>query len=135
MSRYKFTKRIEVRFRDCDPMGHVNNAVYLTYLEVARFAYWRHVFAGRDTTRDAFILARVECDFRAQAVMGEELEVRLRVDRMGRSSFDFQGEIVRPADSTRLLESRAVMVMYDYAASMPVPIPEATRLRLEEFER
>ena len=31
---------VEVRFRDCDPMGHVNNAVYLTYLELARFAYW-----------------------------------------------------------------------------------------------
>ena len=36
-----FTHRLEVRFRDCDPMGHVNNAVYLTYLEQARFAHWR----------------------------------------------------------------------------------------------
>ena len=109
--------------------------MYLTCLEAARSACWRHVFAGFDTTRDAFILARVECDFRASAVMGDELEVRLRVDRIGRSSVDFEGEIVRPADSTCLLESRAVMVMYDYAASTSVPIPETTCLRLEEFER
>jgi acyl-CoA thioester hydrolase len=33
-----------VRFRDCDPLGHVNNAVYLTYLEQARFSYWRQVW-------------------------------------------------------------------------------------------
>ena len=135
MSDYRFTKRIEVRFRDCDPMGHVNNAVYLTYLEVARFAYWREVCAGRDTAGDTFILARMECDFRAAAVMGEELEVRLRVDRVGRSSFDIRGDIVRPADGALILESRAVMVMYDYAAGTPVPIPDEARRRIEEFER
>ena len=36
---WKFEHEIEVRFRDCDPMGHVNNAVYLSYLESARFAW------------------------------------------------------------------------------------------------
>ena len=39
-----FVHRLEVRFRDCDPMGHANNAVYLTYLEQARFAHWREVW-------------------------------------------------------------------------------------------
>ena len=55
-----FTHRLEVRFRDCDPMGHVNNAVYLTYLEQARFAHWRALWgfgehrapAGHDARRD-----------------------------------------------------------------------------------
>ncbi|MDP1571391.1 MAG: thioesterase family protein [Vicinamibacterales bacterium] len=134
MSEFRFSKRIEVRFRDCDPMGHVNNAVYLTYLEVARFAYWRHVFAGHDAGGLQFILARMECDFRAQAAMGEELDVHVRVSRLGRSSFDFDAEIVRVADDVRILESRAVMVVYDYAAQTPVPIPEAARRRIEEFE-
>jgi acyl-CoA thioester hydrolase len=135
MSAYRFSKRIEVRFRDCDPMGHVNNAVYLTYLEVARFAYCHHVFASDDARGAGFILARVECDFRAAAVMGEELEVRLRVARMGRSSFDFEGDIIRVRDGALILESRAVLVMYDYSRSAPVPIPEAARRRIEEFER
>ena len=134
MIDYRFSKRIEVRFRDCDPKGHVNNAVYLTYLEMARFAYWRHLFSGQDTAGAAFILARVECDFRAPAAMGDELDVRLRVDRIGRSSFDFLGEIVRPADGARILESRVVMVMYDYAASRPVPVPDEARRRIKQFE-
>jgi acyl-CoA thioester hydrolase len=135
MTTFRFTKRVEVRFRDCDPMGHVNNAVYLTYLEVARFAYWQHVFAGGDDARAGFILARVECDFRAPAEAGDVLEVRLAVDRIGRSSFDFRGEILRPGDGRLIHESRTVMVMYDYAKSVAVPVPDQVRRRLEEFER
>lgn len=135
MTGYRFSKQIDVRFRDCDAMGHVNNAVYLTYLEEARFAYWRQVSAGHDTAGAAFILARIECDFRAPAVMGDELDVRLRVERLGRSSFDFRAEIVRPRDGALILESRAVLVMYDYEGSRPVAIPDAARLRVEEFER
>jgi acyl-CoA thioester hydrolase len=135
MSAFRFTKRVEVRFRDCDPMGHVNNAVYLTYLEVARFAYWQHVFRGSGDAEAGFILARVECDFRAPAEAGDVLEVRLAVDRIGRSSFDFRGEIVRPGDGTLIHESRTVMVMYDYARSAAVPVPDEVRRRLEEFER
>jgi acyl-CoA thioester hydrolase len=46
----QFIHRVEVRFRDCDPMGHVNNAVYLTYLEQARFAHWRALW-GMGTLR------------------------------------------------------------------------------------
>lgn len=135
MNEFRFSNRIEVRFRDCDPMGHVNNAVYLTYLEVARFAYWRHLFPGPDDGGVQFILARIECEFRALATMGEQLDVRLRVNRLGRASFDFDAEIVRVVDDVRILESRAVMVVYDYTAQTPVPIPDAARRRIEEFER
>ena len=135
MSDWRFTKGVEVRFRDCDPMGHVNNAVYLTYLELARFAYWRHVFPHQDEGGPGFILVRAEADFRGQATMGDELEVRLAIDRIGRSSFDFKGEIVRPRDGALILESRVVMVMYDYATARAVPVPDAVRARIEEFER
>ena len=44
MSDFPFEHELEVRFRDCDPLGHVNNAVYLTYLEAARFAWWHATF-------------------------------------------------------------------------------------------
>ena len=62
--------REHVRFRDCDAMGHVNNAVFSTYLEQARIA----ILGGLET----FILARVEIDFRAELHSGEEIEVRSR---------------------------------------------------------
>ena len=69
-------------FRDCDAFGHVNNAVYLTYLEQARFAHWQRVMGTTGISR-TFILARVEFDYRAQATAGDRLIVRLRVIAVG----------------------------------------------------
>ena len=71
-----YVHRDTVRFRDCDAMGHVNNAVYSTYLEEARIG----VLGGLID----FILARVEIDFRSELRTGEEVEVRTRCSRVGR---------------------------------------------------
>ena len=89
-----FEHEIEVRFRDCDALGHVNNAVYLTYLEQARFAHWQRLTGVSGIPR-SFILARVECDYRAQATAGERLVVRLHVAAVGNSSFTFEYVKVR----------------------------------------
>lgn len=125
---------VEVRFRDCDPMGHVNNAVYLTYLEEARKYYWREVLGVTDYREVDFILARAEVDFRAQAVPGQRLRVRIWVGEMRRSSFDFHYEI-RDARSGKLVaEARTVQVMFDYTAQRVKPIPDDLRVRISRFE-
>ena len=76
-----FSHPIEVRFRDCDPMGHVNNAVYLTYLEQARFAHWRALWGftleALPAGAPGVILARAEVDYRKPARYGDMLEVRI----------------------------------------------------------
>lgn len=64
---FRYVCPVVVRFRDCDPMGHVNNAVYLTYLEVARFAYWQDVADGRNAADAGVIMARAEIDYKAPA--------------------------------------------------------------------
>ena len=73
--RFTVVHEIIPRFRDTDAMGHINNAVYVTYLEVARQEYWR-AFKQDDNYRDVpFIFARVEVDFRSEALMHETLEL------------------------------------------------------------
>jgi acyl-CoA thioester hydrolase len=128
-----FTHRLEVRFRDCDPLGHVNNAVYLTYLEQARFNHWRALW-GFGTPqlppgRPGVILARVECDYRRPATYGETLEIRLTVGELGRTSFRYDYDVVDEQGRT-VLAARTVQVMYDYAAGKPVPIPDDIRALL-----
>lgn len=128
-----FVHRLDVRFRDCDPLGHVNNAVYLTYLEQARFNHWRALW-GFGTPqlppgRPGVILARVECDYKRPATYGETLEIRLRIGDIGRSSFRYEYEIVDSEGRTVLL-AKTVQVMYDYAAGKPVPIPDDIRTLL-----
>jgi acyl-CoA thioester hydrolase len=125
-----FDHEVEVRFRDCDALGHVNNAVYLTYLEQARFAHWQRLTGVTGIPR-SFILARVECDYRAQATAGDRLIVHLRVAAVGNASFTFEYQIVNGRTREVVATARTVQVMYDYAAGRPVPVPGDVRARLE----
>lgn len=111
-------------------MGHVNNAVFLTFLEQCRLTFWR-TLTGAESPGSPVIVARVECDYRAPAYCGDSLEVRLNVTNIGRSSFVLSYEIVNVATGGRLAEAKTVMVTYDYAVGRSIPIPPATRALLE----
>ncbi len=116
---------VTVRFRDCDPYGHVNNAVYLTYLENSRFALWK----AQDIK--GVILARAEVDYRAQATYGDELEVRTRLVALGRSSFQYEYEIRNVASGDLILSAKTVQVHFDYDAQRPIEMPDEFRTRLQ----
>lgn len=116
--------RLIVRFRDCDAYGHVNNAVYLTYLENARFALWK----AQGVT--GVILARAEVDYRAQATYGDELEVRARIEGFGRTSFRYAYEIVDVTTGQLVASAKTVQVHFDYDAQTPVALSDDTKARL-----
>jgi acyl-CoA thioester hydrolase len=117
---YPYIHRERVRFRDCDAMGHVNNAVYSTYLEQARMAVLGAL--------EPFILARVEIDFRAELRDGEQVEIRTRVSRIGTKSFEF--EHVMTADGRVVADAKSVLVGYAYEAGRSVPLTDELRRRL-----
>ena len=131
---YRVSVEIDVRFRDTDGMGHVNNAVYLTYLEVARERYWREVFGLRDYRKVDIIMARVEIDFRAPIVPGDVIVVGVRASALGRRSFDFLYEGRRKADGTVVFASRSVQVMYDYQAGRTKDLSPEARETILAFE-
>ena len=129
--------RIAVRFSDCDPLGHVNNATYSTYLEQARIVLWRKQAgfelrnaAQRGGRREGFILARAEVDFRSQARDGDELEVRLALERFGRTSATYVYEIIDVPSGRLVVAAKTVQVWYDYEAERPVPLTDATKALL-----
>jgi acyl-CoA thioester hydrolase len=122
------------RFRDTDAMGHINNAVYVTYLEVGRQAYWA-ALVGRDDYRSVpFILASVTCDFRSEALVDEVLEIGLRCDRIGGKSFGFRYEIRARETGRVVVEATSVQVCYDYGTKRSIAMPAGLRTRLEAFE-
>ena len=130
---YRVHSPVEVRFRDCDPMGHVNNAVYLTYLELARFAYWKAAEIGRLEGDVSYIIARVEIDFRASARTGDMLDVGIAIRGFGRTSFTMEYEI-RDQDGRLVANASSVQVTYDYGARKAVPVPDSLRERVAQFE-
>jgi acyl-CoA thioester hydrolase len=127
MEGFSFVHRETARFRDLDPMGHVNNAVYLTWIENARIEFLRSLaaFDKPDTGGMTMILARVEVDFRAPLGFGDEVEVGVRVSRFGNKSFDLQYEL--QSAGRVVAEAKTVLVAFDYASNESKELPEEWR--------
>jgi acyl-CoA thioester hydrolase len=123
-----FVHRERVRFRDLDPMGHVNNAVFLTYIESARFAFLKDIGAAPNLEDMTLVVARVEIDFRAPVRLNDEIEITAAVSRFGEKSFDLDHELL--VDGRTVAEAKTVLVTYDYSKREPMPIPDAWREKL-----
>lgn len=117
LDEYRVRNDIEVRFRDTDALGHVNNAVYLSYLESGRLAYMREVFAVTDWRNVDFIVARVEIDYRSPSFVGETLTVGTRVIRLGGASFDMDYRIIEKKKGRLVAQAKTVQVCFDYKAN------------------
>jgi acyl-CoA thioester hydrolase len=121
---FPFVYRDTVRFSDIDGMGHVNNAVFLTYMESARIAFLSSLGAG-DNPLGKLILARVEVDFRSPIAFGEDVEVGVRTSRVGTKSFELEHEV--RADGRLAAQGTSVLVSYDYERGASVAIPAEWR--------
>jgi acyl-CoA thioester hydrolase len=133
MDGYRFSLPREVEFRDIDIAGHVNNAVYLTYLETARIRYLLEILGPQFVYELSLILARIEIDFRSPARFPERLELGARVTRLGMKSFDMEHQIWG-ADGRTVLEARSVLVAYDYETHAPMAVPADWRERFDAYE-
>jgi acyl-CoA thioester hydrolase len=132
---------IVVRFADTDAMGHVNNAKYLTYCEIARIRYWTDItgepIALGTEGAESLILAEARITYRAPAFHGEIVTVETRAARIGRSSFTLEHRLLAcvMGDEPRLVAvSESVLVRYDYASSHPVALSTAHIAAIEAFE-
>jgi acyl-CoA thioester hydrolase len=140
---FRYRRSIEVRFGDTDAMGHVNNAVFLTYVELARAGYYRAAAASRvgigATDRDqSFILADARLTFRSPSFFGEYLTVEARTAHIGTRSFTTEFRITAPDSAygaARLVVvASSVQVGYDYDAGRVQPLREDVVTALESFE-
>ncbi|HHQ49071.1 MAG TPA: acyl-CoA thioesterase [Acidobacteria bacterium] len=130
MSEWPFTVEIPVQWRDLDALGHVNNAVYLSYLETARVRLWHERMGGRDARDIPFVVARVEIDYRRSIELGQRVTVAIRCDAIGRSSFTISYRIT--ADGLPCAEARSVQVCIDREGNT-IPVPEPMRSALESI--
>lgn len=121
---------VEIRWRDLDALGHVNNAVYLTYFEHARMGYIRALLG--EVERDPrtllprdfqFILAEITCHFRTPATLGDRPVVEIHVSQVGRKSFVFDYRMADERTGRLLAEGCSTQVWYDYAAGESRPVP------------
>ena len=119
---------LAVRYNDYDTKGHVNNAVFLTYFEMARARAWIDALGG--DAEFPFILAEASIQYRSQARIGDPLEIEITTTEIRTKAWVWS-YVVRDARDERVVaEGRTVQVAFDYEARRTVPIPADILARL-----
>ncbi len=131
MTEFAYETRLDVRFRDHDTLGHVNNAVYATYCEEARVRYYRDVLdvSVEDVST---VLAHFEIDYVRAIETASSVTVAASVTAVGTSSFEMEYEI--RVDGEVAATAEATQVVYDEEAGEPRPVPDEWRERFAEVE-
>jgi len=131
MTEFSYTETVDVRYQDHDTMGHVNNAVYVTYMEEARFAYLTEG-VGIPADELGMVVANLTVDFRRPVEYAREVEVAVSVTDVGDSSFTMAYEV--RDDEGVAVEGETVQVALDPETKETRPVPESWRAAFDELE-
>ncbi len=135
MSTFNFSCPVEVRYGDLDPQGHMNNAKFISYMEQGRFRYIEHIGLWR--VADGFeklgqIVASVTCDYKRPVLLGQVVDVAVRVVHLGTKSLEFDYRLT--VEGVEVALGRSVQVAYDYGAGTSIPVPAHWRELVSRFE-
>jgi acyl-CoA thioester hydrolase len=130
---FRFHHPIQVRYSDMDMLGHANNAVYLTYLELARIAYFRATEI-RSQSDTALVLAHAGMDFKIPLTLDVEPVAHLRTVKFGNSSMTMENVITDRAHERQFYTASLVLVAINTQTGRPVPIPEAEKQKIIAYE-
>ncbi|HDM35973.1 MAG TPA: acyl-CoA thioesterase [Candidatus Syntrophoarchaeum butanivorans] len=132
---FRLSIQIKPRYKDVDYLGHVNNAVYLTYFEEGRFAYCRHLnvlIPGESPV--SFIILDNYCKYERALTFHESVDLYVRVSNLGKKSFRFEYLMTLSGSEEVVATGYSTAVAYDYSKNETIPIPEDARARIMEFE-
>jgi acyl-CoA thioester hydrolase len=133
---FKYKTSVETRFADFDMMGHVNNATYFTYMEVAREKYWKQA-VHCNWTKSGVVVARASMDYIVPVLPEDRISVYVRTSRIGNTSFDLEYLFVKMKGNEEVVcsKGKTVCVAFNYQQRTAVPIPENERNKMILFEQ
>ncbi|WP_316800377.1 thioesterase family protein [Pedobacter frigidisoli] len=134
--KFNFKTNIHLRFIDFDTMGHVNNSVYFTYLEIARTKYWEEVIQW-DWKKTGIVIAHAELDYISPILMHDKIAIHVKTSRIGNTSFDLEYQIVKIKGNEEEIcsKGKTVCIAIDYSTNRPTAIPEAEKRKMLGFEQ
>ncbi len=133
LGQYRFQFTIQTRYSDMDMLGHANNAVYLTYLELARLEYFK-VVSQQQWSEVALVLAHASMDFKRPLLPYDQPVAYIRTTRLGNSSLTMENIITDPTADKLFFTATMVMVAIDVKSGRPVPIPEVEKQKITQYE-
>ena len=135
MPEFRFSTKIRPRFFDLDVYRHVNNSVYATYCEEARVAYCRRLDIFQPGQgKVGFVVSKAAFEFLSPVTLGEELEIFIRAQDLGRARFDFAYLMVSLDRDKTVFKGLTTCVCWDLARQKPAPLAPRERGIITEFE-
>jgi len=136
LDSFKYKTTVETRFADFDMLGHVNNAVYFTYMEIARTKYWAQAVHW-DWKKTGVIIAKAYIDYIAPILPEDKISIYVRTSRIGKSSFDLEYLIVKIKNGDEIIcsKGKTVCVAFDYINNVSTFIPQDERNKMVVFEQ
>jgi acyl-CoA thioester hydrolase len=133
---FHFRCPVQVRYVDIDQQGHVNNAVYFTYMEHGRYHYMRKLGLWEEVHPEelALLLVHAECTYRAPIQLGQQLQAAVAAVRLGTRSFDLAYRLESDDGGRLFAEGRTVQVMFDTRRQRTVMLPERWRQIIQQYE-
>lgn len=122
-----FELKIEVRPEDIDRLGHVNNIVYLRWVQDAAVAHWRRIAPPEDQRTLLWVIRRHEIDYKRPAMPGDTVIARTWVGEASRFAFDRHTETLRSPDRTVLAVARTVWCPLDRKTGRPTDVSPEIR--------
>lgn len=132
MKGFHYKLQIPTRFADIDALGHVNNAIYLTYFEMARSAYWAEIIEW-DWKLFGIIIRKSVVDYLKPIVLSDEVYAYVRTSKIGNSSFELEYILVKNINGNEEIctTGQTLCVSFDYTLQKPTQIPALQRLKME----
>lgn len=134
----KHQTEIKVRFADCDMLGHVNNANYATYMEIARVEYINDVIEPlRSWHETGILLAAYTMDFKVPVYLNDKLIVHTEIVHIGNKSFKMNYDFVVESDTGPIVKANGstVLVFYDYKKQTTLALPQLWRDKINAFHK
>lgn len=129
MNPFKHKTPIQIRFKDIDKLGHVNNANHVTYFELARVDYFEALAAENikiDWINEGVILAKIEMEYKMPILLEDKIFVYTWVSKMGTKSFDMSCSIVKIENNVEIEVAKglAIIVCFNYKTNQTILVPE-----------
>lgn len=138
MEGYKHKTPIQIRFKDIDALGHVNNANHFTYIESARVNYFNDV-SGEEVmwSKKGIIVAKAVIDFKMPLLFKDKVSVYTKCSRIGNKSFDLAYKIIKEENGKEIVlaEASTVLVCFDYEKGASILIPDEWKKKLQRYEQ
>ena len=137
ITRFKHKTNIQIRFKDIDQLGHVNNANHLTYFETSRVKYFNDIFAAETNWKETgLILAHTEISYKKPIFLEDEISCYTKISKIGNKSFDIENIIVKKEKQvlTVCAYGKSVLVCLNYETKETITMPIDWAKSIQLFE-